>query len=63
MTELLQRDAGSSPQSACENCIHTFRKKESKDEVVCIPHLKTMLARHPHVCDLYVNKTRKRSSR
>jgi hypothetical protein len=45
-----------SPIPTCETCVHTFRKSRRQDMVVCVPHLKTMPADHPQVCELYSRK-------
>ena len=37
----------------CENCIHTIKHNGRQAMLVCVPHLKTVLANNLMVCDLY----------
>ncbi len=49
---------GEAQLPTCENCIHTIRNKGRPDEVVCIPHLKTMPANNTTVCELHALRSR-----
>ena len=57
MKKHMQRNGELSSLPTCANCIHTFRKKELHDFVVCVPHLTTMPADHSEVCDLYERRS------
>lgn len=48
-----QGHGGAAVMPTCENCIHTIRRNEQQDEVICVPHLKTMPAGNFMVCELH----------
>lgn len=48
----------SSPLPTCKDCMHAIRDNRKQQEVVCVPHLKTMPSNNSTLCDLYAVKNK-----